>query len=37
MLMILLIALVVLLLVGGIGGPRVYRGRRSDTTIIERD
>lgn len=37
MLTILLIALVVLLLVGGIGGPRYYRRGRGDTTIIERD
>jgi hypothetical protein len=36
MLTILLIALIVLLLLGGIGGPRLYR-RRGDTTIIERD
>jgi flagellar basal body-associated protein FliL len=28
LLMIILIVLVVLLLVGGIGGPRYYRGRR---------
>jgi hypothetical protein len=37
MLTLLLIVLVAFLLVGLIGGPRVYRGRRGDTTIIERD
>ena len=33
---ILLILLIVLLLVGGIGGPRWYRGRRT-TVVRERD
>jgi hypothetical protein len=37
MLTILLIALLVLLLVGAIGGPRIYRRGGGDTTIIERD
>jgi flagellar basal body-associated protein FliL len=36
MLTILLIVLIVLLLVGGIGGPRWYRGRRT-TVVRERD
>lgn len=35
LLTLLLIALVVLLLVGGIGGPRYYRGRR--TVVREYD
>lgn len=36
MLTILLIVLLVLLLAGGIGGPRWYRGRRT-TVVRERD
>lgn len=37
MLTILLIVLIVLLLFGGIGGPRLYRGRGRRTVVREYD